>query len=79
MGLLFVISGYFSSQSLDCKGQRRFVMDRLIRLGMPLVAFYLVLNPIASFGFNLGEPSLIPIGTPLTWLDYPKLVGFGPI
>ena len=79
MSLLFLIAGYFSPQSLDCKGQRRFVRDRLIRLGLPLVVFYFVLNPIASLGFNLREPSLIPIATPLTWQDYPKLVGFGPI
>ena len=79
IGLLFLISGYFSPQSLDCKGPRRFVRDRLIRLGIPLVVFYFVLNPIASLSFDFREPSLIHITTPLTWQDYPKLAGFGPI
>ncbi len=41
--------------------------------------FYFVLNPIASLGFDFGEPPLIHITTALTWQDYPKLVGFGPI
>jgi glucans biosynthesis protein C len=52
MGLLFLISGYFSPQSLDRKGPARFVRDRLIRLGIPLVVFYFVLNSTASLGFN---------------------------
>jgi fucose 4-O-acetylase-like acetyltransferase len=34
MGLLFLISGYFSPGSLERKGVRRFVKDRLIRLGI---------------------------------------------
>jgi len=79
MGLLFLISGYFSPGSLDRKGPKRFVSDRLIRLGIPLVLFYFVLNPIASLGFNYGESPLTHIATPLTWQDYSKLVGFGPI
>ena len=73
IGLLFLISGYFSPRSLDRKGPRRFVRDRLIRLDIPLVVFYFVLNPIASLGFDFREPSLIHITTPLTWQDYPKL------
>jgi peptidoglycan/LPS O-acetylase OafA/YrhL len=79
MGLLFLISGYFSPGSLDRKGARGFVKDRLIRLGIPLVVFYFVLNPIASLGLDYGKSPLIHITTPLTWQDYPKLVGFGPI
>jgi hypothetical protein len=34
MGVLFLISGYFSPGSLDHKRARRFVKDRLIRLGI---------------------------------------------
>jgi glucan biosynthesis protein C len=79
MGLLFLISGYFSPQSLDRKEPARFVRDRLIRLDIPLVVFYFVLNSIASLGFDFGEPSMIHITTPLTLQDYPKLVGFEPI
>jgi len=55
MGLLFLISGHFSPGSLDRKGPKLFVRDRLIRLGIPLVVFYFVLNPIASLGLNYGE------------------------
>jgi fucose 4-O-acetylase-like acetyltransferase len=50
MGVLFLISGYVSPGSLDRKGPRRFVTDRLIRLGIPLLVFFFVLNPIAVIG-----------------------------
>ena len=79
MGLLFLISGYFSPGSLERKGARRFVKDRLIRLGIPLVVFFFVLNPIASIGTYAMPASLSGITTPLSWQDYPQLVGFGPI
>ncbi|MGZ4939400.1 MAG: acyltransferase family protein [Halobacteriota archaeon] len=79
MGLLFLISGYFSPGSLDRKGPRRFVRDRLIRLGIPLVVFFFVLNPIAAIGLYEMPASLSGITTPLTWQDYPTLLGIGPM
>jgi len=50
LGLLFLISGYFSPGSLACRGPKRFIKDRLIRLGIPLVVCFFVLNPIAVLG-----------------------------
>jgi glucan biosynthesis protein C len=79
MGLLFLISSYFSPGPLERKGARRFVKDRLIRLGIPLVVFFFVLNPIASLGLYAMPASLTGITTPLSWQAYPQLVGFGPI
>ena len=77
MGLLFLISGYFSPGSLERKGVRRFVKDRLIRLGIPLLVYFFVLNPIASLGSYAMPASLSGITTPLSWQAYPQLVGFG--
>ncbi|MGQ9426605.1 acyltransferase family protein [Gilvimarinus sp. F26214L] len=37
MGLFFMISAYFLPTSLDRKGARRLLRDRLIRLGVPLL------------------------------------------
>lgn len=48
MGLFFLIAGYFTPGSLDRKGPGAFARDRLIRLGLPLLAFILVLRPIAN-------------------------------
>ena len=44
MGLLFLISGYFSAFSYDRKGAGRFLRDRLRRIGIPLLFFALVVN-----------------------------------
>jgi len=79
MGLLFLISGYFSSGSLERKGPRRFVKDRLIRLGIPLVVFFFVLSPIAAVGLYEMPASLDGITTPFTWQAYPSLLGVGPM
>ena len=80
MGLLFLISGYFSPGSLDRRGTMRFVKDRLIRLGIPLVVFFFVLNPIAVIGSVCAMPaSLTGVTAPLSWQDYPRMIGFGPM
>lgn len=49
MGLFFLISGYFVPAAVERKGIHNFVRDRLIRLGLPLLAFTLFLRPIADF------------------------------
>jgi len=45
MSLFFFVAAYFTRMSLGRKGWRRFVRDRLIRLGIPLVVYYFLLNP----------------------------------
>jgi glucan biosynthesis protein C len=49
MGLLFLISGYFSAFSYDRKGAGRFIKDRLRRIGIPLLFFALVVNLRVSY------------------------------
>jgi len=44
MGLLFLLSGYFVPGSYDRKGGRRFLWDRLLRLGVPLLVYDYVIN-----------------------------------
>ncbi|MCR5883872.1 acyltransferase [Rhizobacter sp. J219] len=46
MGLFFLIAGYFTPGSLARKTAVGFVRDRLLRLGLPLVAFGLLLGPL---------------------------------
>lgn len=50
MGFFFLISGFFTPGSHDRKGGRRFLRGRLARLGIPLLAFLLVLRPMVNFG-----------------------------
>jgi glucans biosynthesis protein C len=50
MGFFFLIAGYFVPGSYDRKGGRSFMKHRLVRLGIPLLAFLLVLRPILIAG-----------------------------
>lgn len=45
MGLFFLIAAYFIPASLERKGPRRFVLDRLVRLGIPMVVWVLFIAP----------------------------------
>ena len=49
MGLFFFVSGYFTPGSIDRKGQLSFWKDRLLRLGLPMVVFTLLLVKIAIY------------------------------
>jgi len=71
MGALFLIAGYFTPGSLDRKGTGSFLKDRLLRLGIPLVVYIFILNPISCIGFYLMPASLTGITTPLTWQTFP--------
>jgi len=79
MGFFFLLSGYFSPASFDRKGPGVFLRDRLIRLGIPLVAFMLLLNPLAAIGIWQMPVSLRKLTAPLTRAVYPKLIGPGPM
>ncbi len=49
MGLFFMIAGYFTPVSCDRKGPRRFLRDRLLRLGIPLLCYDYVINPLIGY------------------------------
>jgi surface polysaccharide O-acyltransferase-like enzyme len=54
MALFFLISAYFLPMSLDRKGTRKYVADRLVRLGLPTLFFMLLVFPLFGF-FTDGE------------------------
>jgi len=49
MGLFFLLAGLLTPGSLARKGPRRFVGDRLLRLGLPWAAFALLAWPLLTF------------------------------
>src|SRR5580698_6599938 len=55
MGLFFLLAGYFTPASLDKKGYAHFIGDRLLRLGLPLLAFGLLLGPLTAGIVNYAE------------------------
>lgn len=48
MGFFFLLAGYFTPPSLVRKGYARFLGDRFLRLGLPLLAFMFILGPATS-------------------------------
>jgi glucans biosynthesis protein C len=48
MGFFFLIAGYFTPGSYDRKGIKSFLFDRLIKLGIPLLIYDLLLDPLAN-------------------------------
>src|SRR5680860_416327 len=52
MGMFFFISAFFVVPSLQRKGTGEFLKDRLIRLGIPLLVFFFLLNPLTIFIHN---------------------------
>src|SRR5580658_9016614 len=48
MGFFFLLAGYFTPASLERKGYGRFIEDRFLRLGLPLLAFGLLLGPLTE-------------------------------
>jgi glucan biosynthesis protein C len=49
LGLFFLIAGRLSGPSLDRKGPGRFVRERLIRLGAPVLAYTLLVSPALEY------------------------------
>ena len=45
MGFFFLLAGFFTPQSYDRKGPARFLRDRLLRLGIPIGFYVLVVYP----------------------------------
>jgi hypothetical protein len=46
MGLLFLFAGYFIPGALERKGAKRFVKDRLFRLGVPVLVYIFIIHPV---------------------------------
>ena len=48
MGFFFLLAGYFTPGSLERKGYGRFIGDRFLRLGLPLLVFTALLGPMTA-------------------------------
>src|SRR6266571_8168478 len=49
LGFFFLLAGYFTPGSYDRKGGASFVRDRLVRLGIPLLVYDLLLDPLVVY------------------------------
>jgi hypothetical protein len=49
MGFWFLMAGYFAPGSYDRKGTGPFIRDRLLRLGIPLLFYIIVVHPLLEY------------------------------
>ncbi|MDR3740675.1 MAG: acyltransferase family protein [Terracidiphilus sp.] len=56
MGFFFLLAGYFTPRSLERKGYGRFLCDRAIRLGIPILAFIVLLGPLTAAMVRYNDP-----------------------
>jgi len=85
LGAFFLLSAYFTPGSYDRKGAKKFLKDRLIRLGIPLLVFFFVLNPLTIYlaFYHMTPAELVangitpPMGLNLTFIS--QSVGTGPL
>lgn len=72
MSLFFFISAYFLPISLERKGTKGYISDRLNRLGIPLLLFYFVLNPLLVYWIygSSYEPGFGPMWFVFTLLIF---------
>ncbi|MDQ7096578.1 acyltransferase family protein [Desulfosporosinus sp. PR] len=50
MGLLFLLSGYFTPGAYERKGPGKFLMDRLLRLAIPTLVYVFIISPLMVWG-----------------------------
>jgi glucans biosynthesis protein C len=71
LGLFFLIAGRLSGPSLERKGPGRFARERLVRLGLPLLGYTLLVSPFleyVDYRFNAhGEETLWPFVGRQVW------------
>ena len=74
MGLFFLVSGFFTPGSHDRRGGRGFLAGRLIRLGVPLLLYLLLVRPVVYLWIYLTASA----GTPY-WRFYLETLEPGPM
>ncbi len=65
LGPLFLLGGWLSARSLARRGPGGFARSRLLRLGVPLVVFVLLIDPLTAYLGGRGRKGslTVPLGT----------------
>lgn len=66
MGLFFMISGYFFPGAFDRNGGKKFIKDRFIRFGVPILIMLFVISPILFYFYSINYSGSAPI----SYVDY---------
>lgn len=81
MALFFAVAGIFTPASLSRKGTRRFLIDRTVRLGIPLVVYVVFIAPFVEYvdPMNAGwEGGLWAFAISEVWWTWPMPPTWGP-
>ncbi|MDZ5470431.1 acyltransferase family protein [Bacillus sp. 31A1R] len=73
MSLFFFLSAYFLPKSIERKGEWRFLKERFIRIGVPLILGFLVMIPILMYLYYINFRPYEPI----SFLSYYPNIFFG--
>jgi glucan biosynthesis protein C len=57
LGLFFMIAGYFTPRAYDRKGAGPFALDRLKRLGIPLLFYDIIILPLIHYALDVHNGS----------------------
>lgn len=52
MGLFFMLSAYFVPSSLERKGANKFIKNRFVKLGVPILIFMFIVFPVMDYLLN---------------------------
>jgi peptidoglycan/LPS O-acetylase OafA/YrhL len=75
MSLFFFLSAYFLPQSIESKGEKKFLQQRFIRLGIPLVLGFTVMIPLLMYLYYINFRGYEPISIGSYYLNI--FLGFG--
>lgn len=81
LAVFFMIAGMFTPRSLERKGLRRFLIDRTLRLGVPMLFFIVVLAPFVEWadperaGWDRGFAAYT---VEVVWWSWPVPPSWGP-
>lgn len=71
LGLFFLIAGALTGPSLDRRGPARFARERLLRLGLPILAYTLLVSPVLKYVSHRvddgGSERFLPFAADHVW------------
>lgn len=81
LAVFFMVAGLFTPRSLERKGLRRFLVDRTLRLGVPMLFFVIVIAPFVEWadpehaGWTRGFAAYT---VEVVWWSWPVPPAWGP-
>lgn len=80
MGLFLLISAYFVPGAYDRKGSKKFLKDRLVRLGIPLAFYSWIISPLLVYlDLRVTEGVTLPWWDYFPGLKHEAFIGSGPL